>query len=327
MRAPLGLRPCPAPLIHARDAREAGLHLELRDTAMRVRKGVYTSRARWQELAEWDKYLLRVHAVALTRPAVAFSHESAAALWGLPLFGHPRDIHIFDPRRERSVRYGDISVHTSEDPRSFHVDDDEQRVTTVPDTTLDLMRCFPPSFALAVADAALRLFPAEVSTSLLRTRGHDQRNIRGRARLHWALDRADRRAESVGESVSRAVIEWWGFPAPELQRTHVVEGRTFRSDFSWEDVRVIGESDGWSKYGTGAPDVRRAVRAEKGRENALRRTGWEVARWDYADVIAGTGLRDALIAAGLPQVRKPQPARLLTVARNPRSLAAAPPPR
>ncbi len=217
-------------------------------------------------------------------------------------------------------------MHTSEDERSF-VEHGGLRITSPDDTVLDLVRCLPAAFGLAVVDAALRMFPDAVTSDGLRLLSTQQRNIRGRARIPWALDRADARAESVGESVSRAVIEWWGFPEPQLQRAHVIEGRTYRSDFAWPDVRVVGESDGWEKYGTVMDDARRAVRAEKRRENDLRRDGWSVARWDFADAVRGIGLRDALLAAGVRPVRRPQTARLHAIGRNARSLPAAPPPR
>lgn len=318
MHSTPGIRPCPAPLVHARDAREAGMHLDLRDTAVRIRRGVYTSRARWESLAEWDRYLVRVHALALARPEVVFSHESAAALWGLPLFGHPHDLHIFDARRARSLRYGDVVAHTSVDGRSSTIVGG-LHTTTISDTALDLIRCLPPAFALAVADAALRSHPHDVSLEALRSIAAGQKNARGRARIPWVLDRADARSESVGESVSRAVIEWCGFPAPELQRSHVVGHRTYRSDFSWPDARLIGESDGWAKYGEEVAEVARAVRAEKARENALRRAGWTLVRWDLAAALRGSDLRDALAGAGLRPVRRPDTARLHAIAHNPRS--------
>lgn len=325
MSSMIRLATSPAPLIHARDARDAGLHPEVRDTAIRVRKGVYTSRARWEALPDWHRYLTRVHAFARTRPGAVFSHESAAALWSLPLFGQPRDIHVFDARRSRSLRYGDVTVHTSEDRRTFD-EHDGIRVTTPADTVLDLARCLPPAFALAIADSALRSYGRDVTVDGLRSLADRQRDIRGRARISWTLDRADARSESVGESVSRAVIEWWGFAAPELQRVHVVRGRTYRSDFSWGDARVIGEFDGWSKYRDGAEDAHRVMRAEKQRENDLTRAGWTVARWSFDDVIRGTGLRDALLSAGLRACRPPQTARLHMIGHNSRSLPATPPP-
>ena len=127
------------------------------------------------------------------------------------MFGEPRDIHIHDPDRTRSQRFGDVSVHTSADDRGI----DERgllRTTSLSRTAVDLMRVLPPAFRLAVADAAVS--PAECGTSsldLLRSEAEGDADRRGRARLRLLWPLVDARAESVGESVSRAVIRWSGF--------------------------------------------------------------------------------------------------------------------
>lgn len=290
-------------------SRDASLH--------KVRPGVYAARDAWNALDPWDRYLVRVHAFALVRADAVFSHESAASVLGLPTFGHPRNIHIFDTRRSRSVAYGDVTAHTSADARSV------QRVggihlTTVEDLVVDLARVLPPAFGLAVADAALR--DSSLSRDEVIDHAAAQRNTFRMKRVEWVLTRATPLSESAGESLSRAVIEWCGFPAPTLQMTHRLEGRTYRSDFSWPEQKVIGESDGWLKYGGDDPvAAAEAVRAEKRREDSFRRAGWRVARWDYAGALGADGLRAALAAAGLAPSRRADPAALGSVGRNPRS--------
>ena len=66
-----------------------------------------------------------------------------------------------------------------------------------------------------------------------------------------ALDFADPRAESPGESFSRARFSEWGLPAPQLQKSFVDEtGRILaRVDFWWEQFSLVGEFDGAVKYG------------------------------------------------------------------------------
>jgi len=315
--AALALAPPPASLIAAGNAVLLGTHPSVDATLHRVRPGVYAPAQAWADLTPWSRYLLRVHALHLIRPGGVFSHESAAALMGLPLFGHPRHLHLFDARRDRSLSYGDVRVHTSADPRrtqtvaGIHL-------TSVADTVIDLGRVLPPAFGLAVADAAMRRFG--VTEDRLRAVFEHRRDGRGRKRVSWLLDRASPVAESVGESLSRAVIEWCGFPSPVLQHEHRIEGRLYRSDFCWPHERVVGESDGWQKYDANDPaGSRDALREEKRREDALRRDGWRVARWDYAATLGVSGLRDALRLAGLSPVRTPDAAQLLAVARNPRS--------
>lgn len=310
---PPAFRPTPTPLILAADAARAGQYPADDAALHRVRRGVYAPRAAWEGLAEWDRYLVRVHALALARTDAVFSHESAAALWGLPLFGHPRQIHLFDGRRTRSLTYGDVTVHTSAAARS-HVTKDGIRSATADDTVMDLARTLPPAMGLSVADAAARA--GLIDPPALLRRAETQRNRWGRHRMMWVLPRIDARAESVTESLSRAVIEWCGFPAPALQTEHRVEGRLYRSDLCWPEHRVIGEADGWAKYAPGSLD---ALRDEKRREDALRRAGWRVARWDYAGALQVTPLRAALIAAGLPVTGRADTAQLATVGRNSRS--------
>lgn len=305
------------PLFAAAESPSPGSHPSRDPHLHRIRPGVYTERDGWATLPPWDRYLLRVHAFRLVNSGAVFSHESAAALHGLPTFGHPRHIHLFDGRRARSVAYGDVRVHTSADPRRT-VERDGIRCSPLADVVVDLARVLPPAFALAVTDAALRT--GAITSSALTDLAAAQRNPRGRRKLDWVLTRGDRRSESVGESVSRAVIEWCGFPAPDLQTEHRVGGRGYRSDFCWPEHRVIGEFDGWEKYDRHDPEAAaEAVRAEKTREDALRRAGWRIARWDYGGALRVDGLRDALRAAGLPVVSRIDGRNLRGVGLNPRS--------
>lgn len=314
---PAPLRPSPVQLVTSAGARAAGVRLSDSAGLTRVRSGVYAPRADWERLQPWDRYLVRVHAFAQSRSDLPFAFESAAALRGLPLFGHPRSIHVFDARRARSLRYGDVTAHTSADARTF--DRDGLAVTTLGDTLLDLARVLPVAFGTAVADAALRSDP-ELRVDDLRQILAERQDPRGRTRAALVLDGASAASESVGESVSRVVIGWCGFPRPVLQQTHTIEGITYRSDLSWPEHGVIGESDGWGKYRLDDPGAaRRALQDEKRREDRLRRAGWRIARWTYADALAVAPLRTALLAAGLPLVHAPDAARLQSVARNPRS--------
>jgi hypothetical protein len=100
-----------------------------------------------------------------------------------------------------------------------------------------------------------------------------------------------------------------GFPSPVLQK-EFVDRHGFRAfvDFWWPEYGIIGEADGQLKYGgpTGAdPEAaRRAVIAEKNRENTLRRLCSGFARWDHADVVRAGRLSSILRTAGLPSTRR-----------------------
>jgi hypothetical protein len=322
----LVLRPSPIELFRAAEGRSFVGRIYSDKTYSRVRAGVYAATGAWDRLKPWDRYLARVHAYALVRPDAAFAFESAAVLRGLPIFGEPRDIHIFDTHRRRSLRFGDVAVHTSEDAR--HIDEiGALRLTTAAHTVVDLARVLPPAFGLAVVDAALRHghIPSLDEVVVL---ARSQRTTRGRTKLEWVWPRADARAESVGESVSRAVAEWWGFPTPELQRTFRAEGAEDRVDFFWAKARVIGESDGYAKYeAETAEDAVARVIAEKQREDRLRRQANGFARWDWKDTMSGTGQRDKLVSAGLQPESPPKHALLATLRHHPRSLQPKHPPR
>ena len=311
------LRPCPVPLLIAHDADPTGRPREL-PGQIRVRRGVYVPVAPWRALAPWDRYLTRVHAVAAVRPNSVFCLESAAALCGLPLFGEPRNIHVYDPVAARSTTFGDIAVHTSRTPRivSRHGDND---VVGVADTVVDLARVLPPAFALATLDAAIGPGSAahltlDTIADRLACRADGSRGTR---RARWAIDKAEGRAESVGESVSRAVIDWLGYPPPTLQRTFRFEGVEDRVDFFWEEYGVAVESDGYGKY---SADAVASVIGEKRREDRLRRHLIGFARWDWTDAMRADPLDRSLAAAGLRPERARQHGMLATLRRNPRSL-------
>jgi hypothetical protein len=309
-------------LIFTRDAPGPAARPDRDAALLRVRAGVYARAAEWLALQPWERYLARVHAVAGTWSEPIFTLESAAVLGGLPIFGEPRHIHLLSGGRA-SWRQGDIVVHGRSDdvPIAFT---DGIRTTTHIATTLDLCRVLPPAFALAQADAAMRALRALGRSVDLAETGRAQANRRGLRQLDWVQEHATPAAESVAESVSRAVIEWLGYEAPELQVEFFHEGARDRCDFYWRRLRLIGESDGYGKYGHEDPEVvKQRIIAEKVREDRLRRHEGGVARWDFADAMSGTRLDAKLRASGLVPNRPAQATLLATLRTNPRSLPPA----
>ncbi|MFB8388177.1 hypothetical protein ACFC3F_13655 [Microbacterium sp. NPDC055910] len=284
----------------------------------RVRPGVYVDAAVWRALQPWDRYLLRVHAVAITWNEPVFCLESAAALHGLPTFGEARHIHLLSPDAT-TRRRGDVIVHGARDGRRIDVVEGVC-ATALTDTAVDLVRVLPPAFALAVADAALRHGGTDAAIDFSAA-GRAQANRRGIRQLDWVQERATAEAESSGESVSRAVIEWLGYERPELQVEFEHDDGTDRVDFFFRTARVIGESDGYGKYDA---SNRAAMRAhfvrEKKREDRLRPRVNGFGRWDWADTLRVEPLDAKLRAAGLAPVRPRHSSMLATLAANPRSL-------
>lgn len=299
----------PSP-VHLRIASDAAPTARPRDdrTLARVRHGVWADATAWRALAPWERYLARVHAVALLRPDAVFCHESAAALWGQPTFGEPRDIHLFDGMATHSHRVGDVVRHASlAAPRI--VEAGGILLTAPADTAVALARALPPAWGLAAVDATISERQLGLCTTAeLWDALSLQVDRRHRRRCVWTLDHADARSESVGESVSRAVIGWLGFEQPELQHPFRFEGHNDRCDFFWPRSGIAGESDGYGKYRTPADLV-----AEKRREDRLRRHLRGFARWDWNDAMRADPLRRALDNAGVPRIHPPHPALLSTL--------------
>ena len=310
----------PLPLITAREARAASLDVAS-PPYVRIRRGVYADAGDVAGLSPWERYAARVHAFALTHPDAILCLESAAVVHGLPRFGETRDIHVYDPFRLSSTRFGDVAVHTSLDVRDVEVVHGNP-VTSLHDTVVDLARAVPPAQALAVVDASISPAQGGAKTRQeLRSVLDRHVSSRGRRRAEWAIDCADPDAESVGESVSRAVIHWCGFEVPEIQRAFAYEGHADRVDFYFPSSRTVGESDGWGKYDLPDPAAaERHLRREKLREDRLRRHGHPFARWDLTDALRVEPLRRALLAASVRIVRPPDRGALATLRFSPRSV-------
>ncbi|MGL3151811.1 hypothetical protein ACSS7Z_15795 [Microbacterium sp. A82] len=308
----------PLPLCTTEDARRLGIRLN--SAWLRVRKGIYVDRAAYEKLPARKRYAVRVYAFLRKNPDAVLCLESSAVIWGLPQFNEPKDIHVFDPDRTASWRYGDVCVHTSRDPRAIEQVNGVS-VTSLLDTVCDLVRVVSPAQALAITDASIS--PVQgglLSLSELRERASGQQNQRGRARMQAAWELADPLAESPAESLSRAVILWSGFEVPVLQREFFYEGELDRVDFFFKSVRGIGESDGWGKYNLeDAAEAANKLKDEKRREDRLRRHQHPFARWEMRDIWKVNPLCQALASIGVPIVRPRQDAMLVTLKHNPRA--------
>lgn len=100
-----------------------------------------------------------------------------------------------------------------------------------------------------------------------------------RTHLRTVLELGDGRSESAGESRLRFLLWTLGLPTPLLQAEIRGEGLVARVDMLLDRERVVVELDGMLKHG--APED---LRAEKRREDALRRLGYEVVRITWADL-------------------------------------------
>ena len=128
-------------------------------------------------------------------------------------------------------------------------------------------------------------------------------------RFDRAVDFADGRSESVGESLSRVIIHELGFVLPELQVEFRSPSGEFlgRPDFWWKQVQLIGEFDGMTKY-TGAVErngrtAEEVLVAERRRELKLAGADRRVIRWMWKDLMNERAFEAQLVEAGVPRAR------------------------
>lgn len=231
---------------------------------VRVRRGLHAARLGDES---------RVTAAVVRLDAVA-SHETAAAIWGIPTLGKAASVQVTRRRRSQgTARYEDVIVHHARlDPADVMVHGGI-RVTSPARTVMDLARGRAFRAAVVAADAALRM--RRCTHQELRAVAQAQAGWPGVARARRVAAFADARSGSPLESISRVAFDHYGLPAPILQATI---GGYERADFLWEMFRVIGEADGMGKYTS--PEV---LRREKEREEDFVRMGFTVFRWVWQD--------------------------------------------
>ncbi|HLT84744.1 MAG TPA: hypothetical protein VKZ83_10980 [Phototrophicaceae bacterium] len=291
-------------------ARDAGTIVELDGrrpsdvpTLHRVRRGAYVDEAAWRDAGERQRYELLVRGTipALRRPPV-LAHESAAVLLRIPVIGPwPDVVHVIGKPSAGGRSSAKVVHHgVREQPGLAMVGD--VVVTSPARTAVDLARTRSFASGLAAADHVLRTGLAtreDLEAELAKTRGR-----RGHQRARLVVRHADGRAESVGESLSRAQMIELGLPTPVLQQEfYDDEGLIGRTDFWWPELRTIGEFDGFVKFGRALvgddADARLALWEEKRREDRLRRQGNGVVRWTWDEAFRRDGFARLLAAAGI----------------------------
>lgn len=274
-----------------------------RGELIRIKRGAYMLAHEWSALTPEQRHRTRVTATAISHPGSVFSHWSAAVIHGLPVIGPwPDVVYVAQERASGGRSEVGVKRHCRGLPAADRLVVDGIRVTSIPRTLVDLATAQPFRFAVAPLDFAL----GQRMTSIEHLQAQLLEPFRGRRKAMRAMAFADGRSGSPGESMSRAVMHELGFPAPLLQVEHRWAGGRDITDFEWPAHSVIGEFDGLGKYlreelrpGQTVAD---AVIAEKVREDRLRRsTRATVARWGWGDALGAVGLRESLLAAGLPQ--------------------------
>ncbi|MFE5669990.1 hypothetical protein ACFQ58_00130 [Agromyces sp. NPDC056523] len=327
-------------LVYAIDVRSVGRERELYAAAKagefeRLRPGAYRLSLPAEpevSLAERDRtrYLMMVRAAAAQLDRPVFTAHSAIALAGLPILGPwPNEVYVLSRDGTASRRRGVVAIARTTDVPTTSTGD--VLTTAIEFSLIQVARRAPFEDALTAADAALhasRWGGALPLTTLARLRAEHERLLPfpGSRRTEEVLRRSTDGAATPLETLSRIVIEEFGFPEPILQhRLWLPElQRSAFLDFWWPEHEVAAEADGRGKYlgnsqvatsvPRGAADAAtfaaKAVIDEKHREDAIRRQVRGFARWNWAEAVRRQPIDRYLTAAGLPRTRRPR--RLLT---------------
>lgn len=228
-------------------------------------------------------HLLKVAAaLVVTGSRSVGSHHSAAQVHGLSLVrpacpGRVELTRAPDDHGSRTRRPG-ILLHVAALPAEHVTKCRGVPVTSVARTVIDLARTLPFAEGVAVADSALRdtqTSPDELAAALAQCPRWP-----GIQRARRVISFADPLAESVLESISRALFHEHGLPPPELQvwvgDEDDIAGRV---DFLWRRYRTIAEADGAIKYTRPAQAM-----AQLNRDARLRDAGFEVVHFTWPEI-------------------------------------------
>lgn len=291
------------------------------DGLTRLDRAAFVRTEQWQE--HFREARLRTLADVVHRridPEVAgaFSHETALALHGLPVFdGFDERVHMIVPGAH--PRHGAALVvrHHCPLPPADTCRIGELPVTTLERTVFDVVRLSSPAAAIVATDAALRRTAeppdgASYDTAAeerlradLRGRIADAGGARGIRQARFVVEFADGRAESPGESVLRWRV--WQTSLGDVEPQWTVElpgGGHARLDLALPDRGLWLEFDGAVK--TTDPVMlagrmpEEVLAAQDARQRAVERvTGWRCVRFGWSDVVSLDAFTHALRRSAL----------------------------
>ncbi len=257
---------------------------------IRLRHGAYARVSEVAELDERSRHVLLARA-ALTqqRGTVALAGPSASLLHGFDVFGHDLSVvHLARLDRGTGRREAGVVHHVVDEAVVGRVQlKDGVPVVSPEDAVWQTALVSTLEGGVVTADSALHQRP-ELAQQLhhlqLRTRAQPGSRVAG-----LALRLARPEAESPGESLTRVACFRFGIPCPDLQHeVFDATGRLLgRTDFYWEQARLIGEFDGRIKYQRLLRKRETAVDAvvrEKSRENRMRSTSCGMSRFTWSEV-------------------------------------------
>ncbi|MBT2536130.1 type IV toxin-antitoxin system AbiEi family antitoxin domain-containing protein [Arthrobacter sp. ISL-69] len=264
---------------------------------IRVRRGCYARGSWWTGLNATTRrrQLIYAHAHATRTTSsggFAYSHTSGASLHRLHLWGVDDTVHLTQAGCPVSHGRG-VAAHTrrlGSHELSFV---DNLPCTSLERTVVDCCLMFNVRQSLILVDHAARL---GADLPLIRVQCSALAGRNGVVALRRALELADPRSESAGESLTRELIHRLKVAPPELQllvRTPLGEHRL---DFAWPKPKVALEFDGKTKYFDYRP-TNEVVFAERRREKALMEQGWTFLRIEWKDLFNEAEFKYRLLRA------------------------------
>ncbi|MGW6275969.1 hypothetical protein [Kribbella sp. NPDC055071] len=291
-----GVRQRLAVLVRRPQPRRALLDAGLRDSDLRrlVRRHVLQQYHGHYVDGRLDEVFARIACAQALHPGSAVSHFSAAKLSGLSTWTDsrrpsrpPLDAAWLTrpPEAKRNQRRTDIVVRRA---TLAPADLSMLRwlpVTSTARTVVDIARALPFREAIVTVDHALRSGVCAADLAAVAERQFQWPGIR---RARTTIGFGDPRAESVLESITRAVFAAAGLPAPILQ-AQFWDGAGWmleRVDFWWPWFRTVGEADGLAKYDGDTPEERRRqLRRSHRRDQRLSDRAVELVHFGWEDVL------------------------------------------
>ena len=302
---------------------------------VRIRRGVYVRSTDWQELRPVQQYGLRALAfqhLAARQPVLC--HATAALLWGLWVVGTPRKLHVMTDVTAGSRNENGVVRHRGSLTENV-IQCGPFLLTDKLATVMQLILGLPFPQAVAVCDSSLRMpenkYVCNFFTPLgveavpgdplwqgsypqgLPLRGDELRaaaealpSNAATARALAVITFSSELSGSAGESISRAKMHMFNFPAPVPQKHFVLrDGSNAYVDFWFEELRLAGEFDGKGKYFRadwgGGMSIQDRVLAEKQREDQIRAQGVRFVRWTWEEMMNRERFVYLLRQAGLRQ--------------------------
>lgn len=253
---------------------------------VRLHRGTYARAEWWRGLSPTARrrQLVFAHALGtLTTSAGGFvySHVSGASLHDLQLWKVDDRVHLTQKTCPSGTSHGrDVVPHTRSLGSCEVCFVDGLPCTSLERTVVDCCLMFTVPQAVMLMDQAAR---RGADLRLIRARCAELTGRNGVVALRKALELADPRSESAGESLTRELLHRLSIPPPEVQYAVRTPLGEHRLDFAWPERKVALEFDGKTKYFDYRP-TGEVLFAERRREKALMEQGWTFIRIEWRDL-------------------------------------------